>query len=285
VSATKLEAAASRRGVPATLAAAASGRRVPATTLIGVLALGVLSGVASCSQVLSIEEAHVDPTLSPRSSGGDLDLDGGSSTETGASPGASHPYDDAAAALSDGSSDEADAPSGSAVCRQYCSDLMMYCTGNTKQYVDDAQCMKACALFPEGNVGDPDANTAACRMKYAGKARYGAGSERDAYCQSAGPGSDGSCGSVCDGYCTLMMATCTSQKTAPYFFASSDVCLTTCSGLADSPPYTVSDGTLPDRNDSQCRLFHAASAVMDPEEHCAHAMGVTMCDPKPDGGS
>jgi hypothetical protein len=23
---------------------------------------------------------------------------------------------------------------------------------------------------------------------------------------------------------------------------------------------------------------------MDPDEHCEHAMGVTMCDPKHDGG-
>jgi hypothetical protein len=53
--------------------------------------------------------------------------------------------------------------------------------------------------------------------------------------------------------------------------------------LKDAPPYSISDGSLPDRNDAQCRLFHVNSAVMDPDEHCEHAMGVTMCDEKPDG--
>jgi hypothetical protein len=46
----------------------------------------------------------------------------------------------------------------------------------------------------------------------------------------------------------------------------------------------VADGTLPDTNDAQCRLFHSMSAVMDPDEHCEHAMGVTMCDSKVDAG-
>jgi hypothetical protein len=44
-------------------------------------------------------------------------------------------------------------------------------------------------------------------------------------------------------------------------------------------PYSYGDGTLADGNTLQCRLFHVSSAVMmDPEEHCAHAMGVTLCE-------
>jgi hypothetical protein len=174
---------------------------------------------------------------------------------------------------------------GSAICKQYCDDIMSYCTGNDGQYIDSAQCLKVCALFPEGTVGGSDANDAACRLKYAGKARYAAGSERDSYCLKAGPGSDGTCGSICDSFCMLMMPTCTEAKTAPYFFTSMDACLTTCRKLKDDPPYTVADGTLPDTNDAQCRLFHVCSAVMDPDEHCEHAMGVTMCDAKMDAAT
>ena len=64
-----------------------------------------------------------------------------------------------------------------------------------------------------------------------------------------------------------MMPTCTQARTAPFFYSSLDLCLTTCRSLPDVPPYTVADGTLPDKNDAQCRLFHATSAVMDPDEH------------------
>jgi hypothetical protein len=121
-------------------------------------------------------------------------------------------------------------------------------------------------------------------MKYAGKARYAAGSEREAYCRKAGPGSDGTCGAICDGFCTLMMPTCTAARTSPYYYSTKDACLADCRALHDNPPYTVADGTLPDTNDAQCRLFHSTSAVMDPDEHCEHAMGITMCDVKPDAG-
>ena len=131
----------------------------------------------------------------------------------------------------------------SAICRQYCSDIMDYCPGDLKQYVDTAQCLKSCAFFPEGLITDADGNTASCRLKYAGKARYALGTERDAYCRKAGPGSEGTCGGICDGFCTLMMGTCT-PKFAPYIFPSLADCLTACRALKDAPPYTVSDGTL-----------------------------------------
>jgi len=249
---------------------------------------------ASCSQVLGIDDAYVDPTLTqpPKPDGGSgVGATGGS----GGGGGSAGPGGSAGAESSDGHAGSGgtngdagiDAPptnsdGGSAVCKQYCDDLMSFCSGNVGQYIDTAQCLKVCALFPEGTVGGADGNTAACRMKYAGKARYAAGSERDAYCRKAGPGSDGTCGSICDSFCLLMMPTCTQAKTPPYFFASMDSCLMTCQKLKDNPPYTVADGTLPDTNDAQCRLFHVCSAVMDPDEHCEHAMGVTMCDGKID---
>jgi len=177
----------------------------------------------------------------------------------------------------------ADSSGDSALCRQYCSDIMDYCQGDLKQFVDTAQCLKSCAFYAEGLISDADGNTASCRLKYAGKARYALGTEKDAYCRKAGPGSEGTCGGICDGFCALMMGACT-PKFAPYNYPSANDCMTACRSLKDTPPYTVSDGSLPDRNDAQCRLFHVCSAVMDPDEHCEHAMGVTMCDPKFDAG-
>jgi hypothetical protein len=249
-------------------------------------------GLASCIQVLGIEDARVDPALA----GAGGHADGGAAGSSGAGgangPGGAGQTNldgGAGAAMSNGGTDAStdrrdDDDGGSATCRRYCDDIMSYCTGNVKQYLDMMQCLKVCHIFPPGVVDGPDGNTAACRAKYAAKARYGSGSERDAYCRKAGPGSDGTCGAICDGFCTLMMPTCTEQKTAPYFFPTLDACLTTCRSLRDSPPFTVADGTLPDENTAQCRLFHVTSAVMDPDEHCEHAMGVTMCDAKPDAG-
>jgi hypothetical protein len=250
---------------------------------------------ASCAQLFGIEDARVDPNLTGPANTLAGGPGAGGSSSTG-SAGSTPDANDGAAnqggqagqggtGVDAGETNPDSSDGGSAVCRQYCTDLMTFCTGNVKQYIDEAQCLKVCAIFAEGIVGGPDGNTASCRMKYAGSARYAAGVERDAYCRKAGPGSDGTCGQICDGFCTLMMPTCTQARTAPYFYTSLNVCLTTCKSLQDAPPYTVADGTLPDKNDAQCRLFHVTSAVMDPDEHCEHAMGVTMCDPKKDGGS
>jgi hypothetical protein len=247
---------------------------------------------AACAQMLGIDEARVDPGLNPPPATGGggttIDASGGSAGSTSAEagpPGGAGGASGAGATTPDSGnppdagSDSNDSP----ICRQYCSDVMEYCQGDLKQFVDSAQCLKSCAFYAEGLISDADGNTASCRLKYAGKARYALGTEKDAYCRKAGPGSEGTCGTICDGFCTLMMGTCT-PKFAPYNFPGVSECLTACRILKDSPPYSVSDGTLPDRNDAQCRLFHACSAVMDPDEHCEHAMGVTMCDPKHDGG-
>jgi hypothetical protein len=246
---------------------------------------------AACSQVLGIDEARIDPGLTPGpTTGGTIDASGGSggsggstSAETGP-PGGTAGTGGTTTVDSGGNLTETGVDSGdSAVCRQYCSDIMTYCDGDLKQYVDMPQCLKVCAIYPEGLITDVDGNTASCRLKYAGKARYALGTEKDAYCRKAGPGSEGTCGAICDGFCTLMMTACPASH-APYTFPNLSECLTACRALKDAPPYTVTDGALPDRNDAQCRLFHVCSAVMDPDEHCEHAMGVTMCDPKNDAG-
>jgi hypothetical protein len=240
---------------------------------------------AACQQVLGIDEARVDPGLTTGSTGGSFST-GGSTGMAGSSGGTAGTGGSAGSMTTlDSGSNPIDAgadSNDSATCKQYCMGIMDDCKDNQKQYIDIVQCLKVCALFPEGQISDPDGNTASCRLKYASKAHYAAGTERDAYCQKGGPGSDGTCGQICDGFCTIMMPTCT-PKFAPFNYPSMDACQTSCRGLANVPPYTVADGTLPDRNDAQCRLFHANSSVMDPDEHCEHAMGVTMCAGK--GGS
>ncbi len=251
----------------------------------GAVALcALLLTAAACSQVLGIDDARVDPSLTTTGPGaggvgGAGPGTGGSTFDSGNPGGAGGTGAVDAGGGIDVGSDSNDSP----ICRQYCSDIMDYCKDDLQQYVDTVQCLKACAFYPEGNLADADGNTAACRGKYAGKARYALGTERDAYCRKAGPGSEGTCGTICDGFCTLMMSACTTRF-APYNFPTVTECLNVCKQLKDVPPYTVSDVNLPDRNDAQCRLFHVCSSIMDPDEHCEHAMGVTMCDPKGDAG-
>lgn len=269
--------------------------------------LPLLAACWGCTQLLGIEEAHVDPALgskdslqgaptstssggsstSTSSGGGQGDStsatgessgSGGSQGEAGAGP---DPGNSSSAAI--GSTGDMGTTTGGpepTLCEDYCDDIMESCTGPQLQYRDLAQCMKICEMLPEGEIGQVNENTVACRAKYVGDARYGSGTELEAYCRRGGPGGGGYCGSNCEGYCSLMMEVCTGSEVGAYRFDSNEACLEACEGLPSSDEgYAVSNPLIADGNHVECRLFHVASAAMlDPEEHCEHAMGVTLCE-------
>lgn len=167
------------------------------------------------------------------------------------------------------------------LCEKYCEEVMELCTGDLEQYRDRRQCLTVCAFFPEGDlVSEANENTIACRLRYAAKARYAAGTEHEAYCRQAGPGGDGRCGSNCEGYCALMAGVCTEDDADIYRFESDAACMQACQALPRSTvTYSTANAAVPDGNHVQCRLFHVTSAAMlDPEEHCEHAMGLTLCE-------
>ena len=166
------------------------------------------------------------------------------------------------------------------MCDTYCNEIMSYCVGGLQQYVDETQCLRVCALLPQGTLGQATGNTVACRLKGAADARYASGVERGRYCRRAGPGGDGGCGTNCEGFCALMQNVCTAEESPLYRFASTEECMTACAALPDGDvPYTTSDEAVSDGNSVQCRLFHVNSAAMlDPLEHCEHAMGFTLCE-------
>jgi hypothetical protein len=168
-------------------------------------------------------------------------------------------------------------------CDEYCDEMQSECTGEAEQYRDRAQCMKICHFFPLGKDGDPDANSVACRLKYVKKTEYGLGAEVTAYCRQAGPSGDGKCGTDCEAFCSVMMQVCTEEIAGPNHFASTEDCLATCNGLpAPTVHYSNNDPAVSDGNHALCRLFHVNSAAMaDPEEHCEHAMGLTLCEATP----
>lgn len=249
--------------------------------LTHVSALLVALSVFACGELLSIEEARVDPSLTDggRPSGGSPNTfagqvgAGGSQAGAAATPGGGP--------ANGGGTQEGGAGGASAgqtICDQYCSAMEEYCTGALLQYRDTRQCLKVCALFEEGALGDPDANTASCRLKYASKARYAAGTELAAYCRQAGPGGDDRCGANCDGFCSIMMGTCNRETAGTYYYADTEACLEACAPL-DQIPYTYGDASVADGSSVQCRIFHVTSALMaDPEEHCEHSVGLTLCE-------
>ena len=164
------------------------------------------------------------------------------------------------------------------LCVDYCNQVTQYCTGDNLQYKDLEQCLKVCEYFPQGMVGEPDGDSVACRLKYAGKARYAGGTELAAYCRQGGPGGDGRCGSNCDGFCDISQATCSAAETAPYYYPSRQACENSCATLPDIP-FVYGSKESADGNSVQCRLFHVMSAAMaDAGEHCAHVLGITLCE-------
>lgn len=271
----------------------------------GAQTVAVAPLLFACGELLGIEDARVDPRLLPAGgapsarapsagtapsagapsggAAGKISLGGagaGAVEVTGsfggelASGGAPDALDAGAGGVS------ADGGSGSSAaspCERYCSTITAYCTGSQAQYGDAAQCLRVCASLPEGTIGGPDENSVACRLKYAAKARYAGGLELAAYCRQAGPGGDDRCGSNCEGYCTLMMATCSSEVEAPSFGSYSQ-CLSTCAELPQIP-FVWGDPSVADGNTVQCRTFHVLyAAMMDTEEHCEHAYGLTLCE-------
>jgi hypothetical protein len=167
------------------------------------------------------------------------------------------------------------------LCEKYCDEIGELCTGELEQYRDRRQCLTICSFYPEGSLlSEDNDNTVACRLRYASKARYAAGTEHAAYCRQGGPGGDGRCGSNCEGYCTLMMGVCTEETADLYRFAGVEECLSACEDLPlSTESYSTSNVAISDGDHVQCRLFHVTSAAMlDAEEHCEHAMGLTLCE-------
>jgi hypothetical protein len=219
--------------------------------------------------------------------GASINPTGGSSGSSGSSSGKSGSGGVVGDAGESGSGGEAGAPGPVDLCPEYCDEIMAQCDGSDAQYLDRAQCEKVCGLFPQGTIGAANADTVACRLKYAQKTRYGSESEISVYCRQAGPGGDGACGGNCESFCTLMMSVCTETSAGPYHFANINQCEASCAALpASTVTYSTSNPLVADGDHVQCRLFHVTSAAMaDADEHCSHSMGLTLCEETPGNGN
>jgi hypothetical protein len=265
------------------------------TSLLG-LTLLLLSG--ACTQVLGIEDARIDPTLSEALGGssgitslaesGAQDL-GGRAAGGGNSLGASghSSVAGASASLAGNDASAAGASGEPNLCQSYCEAVLSNCSGAYEQYRTLAQCLEVCKQLPPGASGDENVNSVECRARQA----YFAESEPAVYCKSAGPLGADKCGSNCVAYCSLMQATCTASSTAGNlelsYFNSSHDCLTACTALPADPggpaQYSSSPTAVPSSyigNNVYCRAYHVVAAIDQdaPTEHCPHAMGGDPCN-------
>jgi hypothetical protein len=88
-------------------------------------------------------------------------------------------------------------------CSEYC-DAIMPCNPDLhEEYPDEDLCLRECALFPKGTVGDMG-NTLGCRLAHA---RAVPGSP-ETECVAAGPTGGGVCGTRCEAFCLLAIAVC-----------------------------------------------------------------------------
>lgn len=153
------------------------------------------------------------------------------------------------------------------LCATYCFEVAKSCTGANRQYRNDEECRRTCALLPAGTEADGERNTIGCRVR---KAR--AATNLDS-CVVAGPFGGGACGSRCEAFCDVVMGNCTGAL-APY--GSKSTCLEECQRFAFDP----AEGEGPDQvsagNDTiNCRSHHAILALDDKVTHCGHTTAVS----------
>jgi hypothetical protein len=277
------------------------------------LAFVAALSAAACSQILSIEDAYVDPALSGGSGGtavlgsagsagsatmshGNHDSGGEPPVATAGSGGNAGEQSVATGGSSAGSQSSggsvANGAGGGApddepdLCERYCDQVTRVCKGKYEQYRTVDQCMRVCKRLTPGMEGDKDTNTASCRLRQAQLAE----AEPFVYCKSAGPLGEGKCGSDCASYCGLMEQVCTAASTAGNlelsYFQSAQACLSACAALPANPEgptaYSSSEAAEPSSyvgNNVFCRTYHVAAAIEQdtPDEHCPHAMGGDPC--------
>jgi hypothetical protein len=142
-------------------------------------------------------------------------------------------------------------------CTTYCNRTMTNCTGSNAQFSAADTCMASCTHYPTGTLADTSGDTLGCRIYHAGNAA----TDPNTHCIHAGPSGGGACGEPCDGFCSLVVAECSTQ------YPSAADCATACAGYPAGPPYSAA---VTSGNNLSCRIYHATAASTDPTTHCPH---------------
>lgn len=137
---------------------------------------------------------------------------------------------------------------------------MANCTGATAQYGSAAECTAACTMLDTagklGTKGETSGDTVGCRDYHAEAAK----SDAALHCAHAGPFGGDACGTLCENFCTLAVATCKTE------YPDATSCMTDCMGYAKMPAYSYQATG----DNFACRAYHLTAAVADAATHCAH---------------
>lgn len=230
-------------------------QRSPLLAVVLGTAASVLGAAAACS------DAELDPAVSAQA---DASV-----------------YDAAAVAPLDGSAlvDGARGPAGDVTCESYCKDVLATCTGENVQYASPEECVRLCAKFPTGTLGDKAEGTLACRAYHASTT---ARTDPPTWCAAAGAFGGNVCGDRCAGFCDLAFAVCGAPRgpgAAPW--ADIPDCVTACAGFAylDGGLDGGGDGTAgtPSGDTLNCRQRALREAVLDPSQCAALGTDSKRC--------
>lgn len=134
---------------------------------------------------------------------------------------------------------------GGTFCDQYCDALQNNCVGANQVYPNRTDCNNACAQltsFGLGMPGDDSVATMECRRTWAMRA---ATADPAVACSNAAPSGGGTCGALCDNYCTFVARDC-----FPQIFESRQACDTACAMIpTNGPPGAMTGDNL------QCRIY------------------------------
>jgi len=164
---------------------------------------------------------------------------------------------------------------GDGVCgspvENFCNFVDNAC-GNYSSYASHAACVALASAFPPQTSfslgAETSGNTLGCRAYHAVVAK----SVPNPHCYHTAPnGGDGTCGTTCDGYCSLIQYGCTGPNQQ---HASLAACQTACAGYTDTHFYNINNilTPAPSADTLDCRYYHATAAILlNATYHCPHA--------------
>ena len=182
-------------------------------------------------------------------------------------------------------------------CYDYCLEMNTCC--RDESFGRGWQCMAWCenevAPLDPGSSGVSSGNSLACRSTWATLASQ-AQDPPLAQCKNAHASGGDTCGSYCENYCSLALATCSASNPAYVdsyngpnpggpadLFADMASCLDACDGNgAELPGYptevldgiSITEQQFGYGDTVQCRLHHLQAALIEPSAtylHCTHA--------------
>jgi len=140
-------------------------------------------------------------------------------------------------------------------CATYCATMSANCTVANAMYTDATQCAMGCVSLTLGTLGET-ADSVGCRLAQANDG--GA-----LHCAAAGPFGGDVCGTHCEAFCQLALATC------PGVFADAKGCSAACQTWVRAPMRVHATG--PTSGDTfDCRAYHLSAAISAPSVHCTH---------------